>query len=54
MKNEIYIGGTEPLSKEEYEKEIRKGGFLREIPGSEIIELVEAIKRGAELRLWNI
>lgn len=51
MGNEIYIGGAEPLSKEEHEKEIRKGGFLREISGSEIIELAEALKRGAEERL---
>ncbi len=54
MRNTLYIGGTEPLSKEEHEKEIRKGGFLREISGSEIIELAEALKRGAEGRLWVI
>lgn len=54
MKNEIYIGGTEPLSEQEYEKELRKGGFLREISGSEIIELAEGLKRGAELRLEDL
>jgi hypothetical protein len=54
MRNTIYIGGTEPLSREEHEKEIRKGGLLREISGSEIIELAEALKRGAEGRLWVI
>lgn len=53
-KNEIYIGDVEPHSKEEYEKEIRKGGFPREITGSEIVELAEALKLGAESRLWQI
>lgn len=54
MNNEIYIGGTEPLSKQEYEKELRKGGLLREISGLEIIELAEGLKRGAELRLEDL
>jgi hypothetical protein len=54
MENGIYIGGTEPVSKQEFEKELRKGGILREITGSEIIELAEAFKRGAEGRLWVI
>lgn len=54
MHRELFIGGTEPLSRQEYEKEVRKGGLLREIAGSEIIELAEGLKQGALLRLEDL